>query len=264
MYTAKLRQQIAQQLQNRQYEVHPLEAQPLTHFFSAVWEGTGHWCLTHRVSREQDGVSARRREIPDTVVWENNIPKGWYRYEDELERVPATEDGEPASRVVKGNVKREKVDTQKIDAAFTAGKADSDVVCTYLSRSVQDGEEWTRVAYLTKTELRNFLFARNKGKGSCIVQQWVTPQNGLYNDVVQAVWTAGLPCLIERRRVCKSHTHTHPYPFVFLFSPLSLVAIATTRVLATMRLIQPSLPFCVWMYPSFNLRASDKADSALQ
>ena len=208
MYSQKLKQQINQQLHNRGYETHSLESQPLTHLYNVLWEGTGHWCMTHRVSRpELDGEQCLLRQIADTVVWENNIPKGWYRYEDEYETTVLA-DG-TRQRQLRGNIKRDKVDTQKIDASFSAGKSDTDIVGTYTARGHHKGKEVTNVMYLTKASLRLFLFSRNRGKGSCTIQQWVQPQNGVHNDVIQAVWTSGIKCMIERRRVCRS------YHFIF-------------------------------------------------
>ena len=196
-HTKQLQQKIHQKLQSGQFEAHTLESLPLTHLFHVLWEGSTNWCLTHRVSRPaQDKSSFLLRRIPDTVVWENNIPKGWYRYEEEME------EGTDGQKVKVGNIKKDKVDTKKVDYSFTNGKHDDDIVAMYLAKALDGVKEIIRIDYLTTTNLRAFLFSRNRGKGTCLLQRWVEPQNREFNDVIQAVWTSSLKCLVERRRVC--------------------------------------------------------------
>ncbi|KAJ9445805.1 hypothetical protein DIPPA_25550 [Diplonema papillatum] len=194
MADAAVRSTLRRKLRAWQYECHTIESQPLTHTFHVLWEGSTNWCLTQRTSRpSKNREDFRLRQFPDTIVWESNIPKGWYHYEEERD------DGPNGSCRV-GNVKKEKVDTKKIDAAFTAGKTDDQIVAVYLAKAAEGTQEVTRIEYMTTTSLRDFLFSRNRGKGTCLVQQWVEPQNQHHNDVIQAVWTSSLKCLVERRR----------------------------------------------------------------
>jgi hypothetical protein len=147
--------------------------------------------------------------IPDTVVWENNIPKGWF-YFDRRENM----------------VHRRKVETTAVQEALLAGaKYENDVVATLytlgapqggnpsatrraldttiekelalMQRAKKEDEEdrdanTVHCRFLTAAELPSFLFDVEGGsKGSSMLQKFTHSIDLSRVDILQAIWTPG-------------------------------------------------------------------------
>lgn len=131
-------------------------------------------------------------QIPDTVVWENNIPKGWFYYDQK-----------------EGHVARRKVETKQIQEAFLKEALfENDVVAVVYSvpshqQHGDDGVDGAELLYryLTAAELPLFLFENRRGKGTSILQKFVYPLNVQHNDCIQVVWSPSVTQVNRRQNI---------------------------------------------------------------
>jgi hypothetical protein len=131
--------------------------------------------------------AARMLLIPDTIVWENNIPKGWY-YFDRKE----------------GHVLRRKVETKAIQQAFLrdAQYADDVVAVLYCTdTSSERGEPAILYQFITAASLEGFLFENGRGKGTAILQQFTQSLHAAHNDCIEAVWSPSLFHVNRRQNI---------------------------------------------------------------
>eukprot|EP00667_Euglena_gracilis_P005471 EG_transcript_5506 len=164
-------------------ERHALESSPFTHLYYVLWKRRTQWWLY-----EGEGTDKKKRSgqfrIPDTVVWENNIPKAWYHWDP------------------KEGVVRKKVDSNGIVRHFTKQVVDREhevVACLYTKQaSHDDQQDEFAVEYLNVAMLTDFLFVKRHGKGCCALQEFKVLDSP-HNDIVQAIWS---PCvsLVNRRQ----------------------------------------------------------------
>lgn len=150
-------------------------------------------------------------QIPDTVVWENNIPKGWF-YFDAKEM----------------HVARRKVETKQIQEAFLKDALfENDIVAVVYSVShnhnaqapggcaggfggatsghhgggTQDGIDALQYRYLTAAELPIFLFENRRGKGTSVLQKFTYSLNIQHNDCIQVVWSPSVTQVNRRQNI---------------------------------------------------------------
>eukprot|EP01012_Entosiphon_sulcatum_P056374 TRINITY_DN80024_c0_g1_i1.p1 TRINITY_DN80024_c0_g1~~TRINITY_DN80024_c0_g1_i1.p1 ORF type:complete len:669 (-),score=91.91 TRINITY_DN80024_c0_g1_i1:17-2023(-) len=168
------------------YDRHTLETSPLTNLFPVLWRRKNQWWLYE--DGQKDSADGLRLRIPDTVVWENNIPKAWYHFD------------------AKEGILRRKVESTLIFQAFTKEVADqsTEVVATVLTHvgGASLGEKpQTSAEFLNYHDLNEFLFAKKRGKGCCILQQFIPPQNESKNDTLQAIWSPKVMMLNRRQNI---------------------------------------------------------------
>lgn len=139
-------------------------------------------------------------QIPDTVVWENNIPKGWF-YFDTKEL----------------HVARRKVETKQIQEAFLKDALfENDIVAVVYTVShgsaspngtgafghaTDDGTDALQYRYLTAAELPIFLFENRRGKGTSVLQKFVYSLNIQHNDCIQVVWSPSVTQVNRRQNI---------------------------------------------------------------
>lgn len=189
-------------------ERHAFEASPLTQLFGILTKRRPSWWQSIDASMlsSQDGSVSRSATrgasggppagdsnvyvpnaerdpaelvvIPDTVVWENNIPKGWF-YFDAKEK----------------HVHRRKVETKAIQRAFlqNARYSDDVVAVLYSLNGTSDGGDPEMIyQFINASALEGFLFENGRGKGTSILQRFVPSLNATHNDMIEAVWSPAL------------------------------------------------------------------------
>ena len=111
--------------------------------------------------------------IPDTIVWENNIPKGWFYYDAK-----------------EMQVSRKKVETKQVQQAFLRDAMfENDIVATCYSIPSNNETEAVEFQFITAAQLPIFLFESKRGKGTSILQRYVFSLGVNKNDMMQVVWS---------------------------------------------------------------------------
>lgn len=176
-------------------ERHPLETLPLTQLFPVLVRSRPSWWTQpgetnqskppSRNVRSGANPSGLRIAIPETVVWENNIPKGWYSFDS-----------------AEGAVVRKKVETKQIQTTFLAdAKYENDVVAVMYSISASGEKDKLEYQFISATELPGLLFENRKGKGTSILQKFALPLNITHNDTITAIWTPTVVQVSRRQNV---------------------------------------------------------------
>ncbi len=176
-------------------ERHPLEILPLTQLFPVLVRSRPSWWTQSGESNQAKAPSRNGRSgatssglriaIPETVVWENNIPKGWYSFDS-----------------TEGAVVRKKVETKQIQTTFLAdAKYENDVVAVMYSISASGEKDKLEYQFISATELPGLLFENRKGKGTSILQKFALPLNITHNDTITAIWTPTVVQVSRRQNV---------------------------------------------------------------
>jgi hypothetical protein len=188
------------------------EATPISHDPKELLKRRKAFAARQRRSRDNTTQPSPTLQIPDTVVWENNIPKGWF-YFDSKEL----------------HVARRKVETKQIQEAFLKDALfENDIVAvvysvthnhhplqgssspshggaggrgTFGASSPDDGTEALQYRYLTAAELPIFLFENRRGKGTSVLQKFVYPLNIQHNDCIQVVWSPSVTQVNRRQNI---------------------------------------------------------------
>eukprot|EP00906_Rhabdomonas_costata_P016542 RCo023729 len=224
----------------RDVEQHSLQVSPLTVFFQVLWKKKNFWWRYEPTTPEEDsarGSLPSAFRIPDTVIWENNIPKAWYHAD------------------AKEGIVKKKVESKQIFELFTRDVKGKDedtvtiVACCYTrvapatAAAADSGETFSpdpfTCEYFDYRGLNDFLFMTKKNKGNCVLQQFVVPQNEDFNDVVQAIWSPGV-VMVNRRQTLASlkdpKVSLSRRAVTFEGPPhLSRTVFCTTRLIATVR-----------------------------
>jgi len=179
-----------------EYDKHVFEITPLTYFFYVLCKKQQGW-LQNGLYREGDEESSKEsleRHIPDTVVWENNIPKGWFTYDPNEKQIV-----------------RRKMETQVVYSVMTYGaKNESDVVAIICGKSSSQKDESLFFEYLTRQSLKVILFESKCAKGTLILQKFMKPFNELHVDALQATWSPNITCVNRRQNIYSYKDTTLP------------------------------------------------------
>eukprot|EP00667_Euglena_gracilis_P004324 EG_transcript_4341 len=137
----------------------------------------------HLWKKNKNFTSCPGARCPDTVVYEHNFPRGWYRYDPKHQEIVKL-----AGRCL---------DTSHICAAFSTPVQGTDIVAQYISTAEDEGgRRLTNVEFFTREDLQTFLNTR-KEKPDGILQRFV-PTKGKENSQIQAIWSPRV-CMVQRR-----------------------------------------------------------------
>ena len=150
---------------------------------------TANTSCTTSVDPSARSSSVAAISIPDTVVWENNIPKGWFYFDAK-----------------EGRVVRRKVETQALEGIFLKGVLDPEtVVATVytIDGTREDGTPGIGFDFLNTKAFRDYVFVvnRSRAKGTSILQRFVTPLNSAQNDMIHVVWSQSVVQVSRRQNI---------------------------------------------------------------
>ena len=134
--------------------------------------------------------------IPDTIVFRYGQPMTWYF---------TAHNG----RIKKKN--RANLISARIDEAFTKHILGYDVIASFISVPVFDGESTnhtTTIEFLDKDGLTQFLYNRRKEDSNGILQRFIEPK-GVKNELIRSIWSPKV-CLLERaENIHQLHDHRY-------------------------------------------------------
>eukprot|EP00759_Apiculatamorpha_spiralis_P030822 PhF_6_TR32403/c0_g1_i1/m.48074 len=170
------------------YDRHTFETSPLTTFFYVLCKKPHNWDRADVVAamNAMGGTSGSdtERRIPDTVVWENNIPKGWFTFDTN-----------------ENQIVRRKMETTHVYQVMTHGTKDENEVVAFVCGKNNAKDESLFFEYLTKQSLHVLLFESKRAKGTVVLQKFMKPYNGQHVDTLQAVWSPQVVFVNRRQNV---------------------------------------------------------------